>query len=143
MRVLMFLLISVFSVFVSSSEKKEETKEEVKTEESVVKGTQEKCPITGSKIKSEHKLDFQGQRIYFCSADCSSKFKILPDDCFKMIEKKGHVVDNIQKKCPVDDKDLGEGKVAIKLPGRNVYVCCAECVEPFKKDEKNMAEKAK
>jgi YHS domain-containing protein len=93
------------------------------------------CPITGKPI-SKVSVDFQGQRIYFCSKECVTAFKADPEKVFAKFAAEGIVPENIQKTCPVSGEKLGGmGKpVFVDWKGRRVFFCCAGCKPDFQKD---------
>ncbi len=91
---------------------------------------QELCPVMGSKIDKKMFLDMQGQRVYFCCAGCSDKFKADPDKYFKQAAADGVVFENVQKICPVSGEKIDK-KVYSDWQGRRVYFCCKKCRSLF------------
>jgi len=97
---------------------------------------QTKCPISGKaidKAKSPH-VDYQGQRIYFCSDACPPTFRADPEKYFAVFEKEGVVLENIQTGCAVEGEKLENHDSFVDYKGRRVYFCCDGCKEPFAKD---------
>ena len=96
------------------------------------------CPVTGEPVSKAAHLDFQGQRIYFCSAKCAAEFRNDPERYFARFEKDGIVLENVQTTCPVSGEKLGEGDmgepVSIQYKGRTVQFCCRMCVKKFHAD---------
>ena len=93
------------------------------------------CPVTGMPIHaatSPH-IDYQGQRIYFCSDKCPAAFKADPEKYFGEIEKAGVVLESVQKECPVTGEDIDKAAF-VDYKGRRVYFCCTKCPAKFEKD---------
>lgn len=109
----------------------------------VAAGTpQASCPVSGKAINKSVFVDHQGQRIYFCCADCPAAFKANPEKYYAQFEKDGIELENIQTTCPVSGEKLGEhGEgTSVSYKGRTVRFCCAACEKPFAKDpEKYLA----
>ncbi len=49
--------------------------------------SQSACPVLGGKINPGIHVDYQGQRVYFCCADCIDRFNKEPEKYLK--KKKG------------------------------------------------------
>ena len=96
------------------------------------------CPVTGEPISKGAHLDFQGQRVYFCSAKCPAEFRKDPEKYFARFAKDGIELENVQTTCPVSGEKLGEGDmgepVSIQYRGRTVQFCCRMCVKKFHAD---------
>lgn len=99
---------------------------------------QTKCPVTGNPIDKAVHLDYQGQRIYFCCADCPPKFKADPEKFFAKLAQDHVALENIQTTCPVSGEKLGSGDmgdpVSISYKGRTIRFCCGMCVKKFEQD---------
>jgi len=99
---------------------------------------QSKCPVSGEAVDTSVHVDYQGQRIYFCSAKCPAEFRKDPEKCFAKLEKDNVVLENIQTTCPVSGEKLGEGDmgkpVSLRYKGRTVQLCCKMCVKKFEAD---------
>ena len=104
-----------------------------KGEEVGAKSPQTKCPVMGMPITKDIHLDYQGQRIYFCTPDCPAEFKKDPEKYFAKIAQQGVLLESVQKNCPVTGEPINK-QVFTDYKGRRVYFCCPACVEPFKKD---------
>src|SRR5450759_2763942 len=59
------------------------------------------CPIRNKPIDKTKYVDYQGQRVYFCSGSCAAKFKADPEPVFAKFAKEGIVPENVQKTDPV------------------------------------------
>ena len=98
--------------------------------------SQTKCPVSGmaiNKASSPH-IDFQGQRIYFCSDSCPAAFKADPEKYFEKIAADKVVLENVQKICPVTGEQLDNKKSFTDYKGRRLYFCCDACKPNFAKD---------
>jgi len=104
---------------------------------------QNSCPITGKAVTSASpRVDWEGQRVYFCCAGCPAKFKADPNPHFQQFAAEGVVLENVQDACPVSGEKLGgHGTPAhVDHHGRRVMFCCDGCVPEFTKDpEKYLA----
>jgi YHS domain-containing protein len=101
------------------------------------------CPVCGGPL-GEKKVfvDYQGQRIYFCSPNEREAFLKDPEKYFAEFEKQGIELENIQTSCPVSGEKLGEHGEAssIRYKGRTVKFCCPACEKPFRAEpEKYLA----
>jgi YHS domain-containing protein len=96
------------------------------------------CPVTGKAVDKNIHVDFQGQRIYFCSAACPAEFRKDSEAYFAKIAEAGVELENIQTTCPVSGEELegGDmgGPVSHAYKGRTVMFCCKMCVGKFDKD---------
>lgn len=104
---------------------------------------QTKCPVMGGTIDKAKSLrmDYQGQRIYFCCPGCPAKFKADPEKYFAQFAKEGTVLDNIQTVCPVRGEAITKKESFKDYKGRRVYFCCPGCEEPFSKEPDKFLEK--
>jgi len=102
-------------------------------EESGGKSPQTKCPVMGMPINKDIHLDYQGQRIYFCTPDCPAEFKKDPEKYFAKIAEQNVLLESVQKNCPVTGEPINK-QVFTDYKGRRVYFCCPACVALFKKD---------
>ena len=99
---------------------------------------QRACPVTGKAVDRNIHIDFQGQRIYFCSAACPAEFRKDPEKYFAKIAEAGVELENIQTTCPVsgdtlEGGDMGE-PVTMLYKGWTIKFCCNMCPPTFKKD---------
>ena len=96
------------------------------------------CPVSGQPIDKASSVDFQGQRIYFCSAGCKADFRKDPERFFAKIAADKVTLENIQTTCPVSGETLGAGDlgkpVTIVHKGRTVKLCCQGCASKFEKE---------
>ena len=51
------------------------------------------CPVLGNPISKDVFVDYQGQRIYFCCADCIGKFKSSPETYLKKLADQGVTIE--------------------------------------------------
>lgn len=91
------------------------------------------CPVLGGKISKQVYADYQGQRIYFCCANCQKPFKANPEKYFEKFAAEGVLLESVQTKCPVMGTKLNKDMYT-DYKGRRVYFCCAACVVTFKKE---------
>ena len=49
------------------------------------------CPVQGGKINKDLYVDYQGQRVYFCCAECIPIFKKNPEAYLKKMREQGVV----------------------------------------------------
>jgi YHS domain-containing protein len=47
------------------------------------------CPVQGGKINQDLYADYQGQRVYFCCAECIPIFKKNPEAYLKKLRQQG------------------------------------------------------
>jgi len=47
------------------------------------------CPVQGGKINKDLYVDYQGQRVYFCCAECLPIFKKNPEAYLKKLRQQG------------------------------------------------------
>ncbi|MEW6365691.1 MAG: YHS domain-containing protein [Acidobacteriota bacterium] len=97
---------------------------------------QTKCPVMGGDVDpaTSIRMDYQGQRIYFCCAGCPSKFKADPEKYFAKLAAEGIALENIQAACPVTGDALKKRDAFTDYKGRRVYFCCKDCVSAFEKN---------
>ena len=109
-------------------------------EEPATKSPQTKCPVMGMPINKKIYLDYQGQRIYFCTDDCPAEFKKDPEKYFAKIAEQNVLLESVQKNCPVTDEPINK-QIFTDYKGRRIYFCCPDCVGPFKKDPEKFLNK--
>ena len=104
---------------------------------------QTKCPVMGGTIDKAKsaRMDYQGQRVYFCCPGCPGKFKADPEKYFAQFAKEGIVLENIQTTCPVRGETITKKDSFKDYNGRRVYFCCSGCEEPFSKEPGKFLEK--
>ena len=101
---------------------------------------QSKCPIMGGAIDRAQYADADGKRIFVCCAGCIGAVKKDFAAAAAKIEAAGEAVWKTQAQCPVMDAPVRKD-LHVDAGGRRLYVCCAGCVEPAKKDaEKYIAQ---
>ncbi len=97
------------------------------------------CPITGTKIdrQTSPHVDWQGQRIYFASAEAVQEFRHDPEAVFATLEKENVQLENVETNCPVSGEPLtgiaANGPV-ITYKGRTIRFCCPDCPGKFEVD---------
>jgi YHS domain-containing protein len=52
------------------------------------------CPVSGLAINKDFHVDYQGKRVYFCSAKSAAKFKESPDTYMKKLADQGVTLEN-------------------------------------------------
>ena len=92
------------------------------------------CPTTGKPIDRTKYADTQGQRVYFCSADCVAKFKKDPEPAFAKLAKDGVVPESVQKIDPVCGMKHFDKSIKADAKGRRVYFCSDYCKKEFEKE---------
>jgi YHS domain-containing protein len=86
-----------------------------------------KCPVSGKPALTEHAVDFNGGKVYFCCPNCPKAFE---KDSAKFAEKANAQLvasgQAKQTKCPLTGKALNaEQKVTVA--GVEVQFCCMNC----------------
>ena len=90
------------------------------------------CPISGKPINKAKFVESEGQRAYYCCANCLGKAKADPKAAIAAAYKETKAVAN--KCCPVSGEAIEEGKgVAATWQGQKVMLCCADCSAAFAK----------
>lgn len=101
LRIMMVMLIMVSLLTMLSSCKKAEKTSKAPTTPGSASVTTSKvqttCPIEGGKIDKSMYADAQGQRVYFCCADCKAKFNADPAKYIKQMEDQGMVLEKTPK----------------------------------------------
>jgi YHS domain-containing protein len=86
-----------------------------------------KCPVSGKAALTEHAVDYNGGKVYFCCPNCPKAFE---KDSAKFAEKANAQLvasgQAKQTKCPLTGKPLNaEQKVTVA--GVEVQFCCMNC----------------
>ncbi len=63
------------------------------------------CPVQGNKIDKKVHTDYNGQRVYFCCADCIDQFKQNPEKYLKKLEAEGVVPEPIPSAADTEKKE--------------------------------------
>jgi len=58
------------------------------------------CPVTGKPIDKQFFIDYNGKRIYFCTAACIDEFKKAPDKYMQKLSDMGQVPENAPAPAP-------------------------------------------
>ncbi len=112
-------------------------------EQKPTKKPQTTCPVMGGKINKKLSADYQGKRIYLCCAKCVDTFKKNPDKYIKKLEAQGVALASAGKPqitCPVMGGKINK-KMSADYQGKRIYLCCAKCVDTFKKDPEKYLKK--
>lgn len=99
------------------------------------------CPIAGKPIDKEHFVDYEGQRVYFCCANCPEKFKTFPDKYLFVMYQDGVAPENVQTHCPVMGEPLENRDQYVQVLNKRYYVCCEKCLKPATKSPAKLADK--
>lgn len=91
------------------------------------------CPVSGKPIDKEQFVEKDGQRVYFCSAKCTTEYKADPAE----FKAKLMGCYTYQTHCPVTGEEIDPTASAELPDGNRVYYCCMAC------DPKVRAEPAK
>ncbi len=98
------------------------------------------CPVMGMPINKSIFVDYEGKRIYFCTADCPNEFKKDPakyikklEDAGVTLEKSPGVTGKPQTKCPILGGTIDKS-VFVDYQGQRIYFCCDGCPQKFKED---------
>ncbi|MFC1498386.1 hypothetical protein ACFLS1_07965 [Verrucomicrobiota bacterium] len=91
------------------------------------------CPVMGGKIDKKQYVDHDGKRIYICCAGCLAPLKKDPAKYIKKLEDAGVTLAKVQTKCPVMGGKIDK-KQYVDHNGKRIYICCAGCLTPLKKD---------
>ena len=107
-------------------------------------GTQKTCPVTGDPVDKSVYTDYHGKRIYFCCASCKTTFLKEPEKYLKKISDNGEKPALLalvpQKTCPVMGGAINK-EIYYDVNGKRIYVCCAGCIDPIKKDPEKYLQK--
>lgn len=90
------------------------------------------CPIMGKPSSLKLFVDTAHGRVYTCCAPCNPKIKRTPDDLYRAaypkVEKVGNTV------CPVTGRPVPADAPTIVLQGREIALCCKDCVAAARDD---------
>jgi YHS domain-containing protein len=92
------------------------------------------CPVRKKPIDKTIYVDYQGQRVYFCTGSCAAKFKADPEPVFAKFAKEGIVLENIQKTDPICGMRVNEKSDTADWKGRRLRFCSDHCKDTFLKD---------
>jgi YHS domain-containing protein len=85
------------------------------------------CPVSGAPVDPKVFIEQDGQKVYFCSEDCITKFKAEPAQYRSNLASSY----SYQTKCPVMGGEINP-QVFTKLPnGQRVFFCCPGCGPKF------------
>lgn len=101
---------------------------------------QRTCPIMGGGIDRTLYADVRGQRVYVCCRGCIRAVERDPEAALGALEKRGEYAESRQQRCPVMGGAINED-LYVSYKGRRIYVCCAGCLEPVRKDPASYADK--
>jgi YHS domain-containing protein len=97
-----------------------------------------KCPVSGKPALTEHAVDHNGGKVYFCCPNCPKAFE---KDTAKYAEKANAQLiasgQATQVKCPISGAKINPEKTAT-VAGVEVKFCCEKCqgkVQAAKGDE--------
>ncbi len=89
-----------------------------------------KCPVAGNKpAKAGTEVDYKGGKVFFCCADCVSKFKDKETQAKYEVKANEQLVATMQAKqkgCPLSGRKIDPG-TKIEVDGIAVCFCCAGC----------------
>ncbi len=95
------------------------------------------CPLTGKPINREVFVESGGKKVYFCCADCKSKYEAAPQKYAKRLE----AAYTYQTRCPVMGGEI-DPEVYTDLPGgKRVYFCCKGCEDKLLSNPQKYARK--
>lgn len=87
-----------------------------------------KCPVSGTPVKAEQKVEYKGGNVYFCCAKCPNAFKA---DTEKYAEKAHAQLvatgQAVQIACPLAGRPVDETK-STTVAGASVAFCCGNCL---------------
>jgi YHS domain-containing protein len=88
---------------------------------------QVKCPLDGKPV-SDVVLEKDGNKTYFCSKECASKYESAPD------QYKSGLANSFthQTKCPISDRPIDPGTASTLPTGETIYYCCPKCDAQFR-----------
>jgi len=98
------------------------------------------CPVMEKPIDKARFVDFEGKRVYVCCRWCVRTVKKDPAKYIAMLEGAGITLDKVQTTCPVMGGPIDK-KLFVDHNGKRIYVCCAGCIEPLKKDAETYIKK--
>ena len=91
------------------------------------------CPVMGGKINKSSYADHEGQRIYVCCAGCLPPLKKDAPKYIRKMAENGEKPATLQTVCPVMGGKINK-KSFLDHKGKRIYICCAGCLAPLKKD---------
>ena len=94
------------------------------------------CPLTGKDLKKSVYSDHDGQRVYFCCADCKAAFDKDPVKYMKKLKADGVMLEKVAQKqslCPVMGGEINTSLYS-DFEGKRVYFCCPMCKPDFEKN---------
>ena len=95
--------------------------------------TNKKCPINGGEVNEKHRVEYNGQYVYFCCSGCVEDFKKNPEAAIAKLSPEDQTAIKINEKCPVSGEPINK-TLWVENEGRKIYFCCEHCVEQFKKE---------
>lgn len=141
---LLFAMIIAFSLSLFSADIALAKQADVKPAEEV---TNKVCPVGGEAVDPSVFVMHNGQKVYFCCADCKEAFEANPDKYMEKLKastEEGNTGVKLQTTCPISGHEIDKNSYVDK-DGQRIYTCCADCnkdVEAnFDKYAKEMADK--
>lgn len=92
--------------------------------------TNANCPVMGKPASSKLFIDTEYGRIYVCCIPCNKKIRNDPAGTYKTAYPTTVKAGNTT--CPVTNEKIEAGSPTVTLQGREVALCCADCVKPAK-----------
>ncbi len=86
-----------------------------------------KCPVSGAAAKTEHAVEHNGGKVYFCCPNCPKAFE--KDTAKFAVKANAQLVASgqaTQTKCPLSGGKLNPEKTAT-VAGVEVKFCCENC----------------
>lgn len=94
------------------------------------------CPVLGGEIDRAVYLDHEGERVYFCCANCREAFAANPEMYLQKLKEQGVMLaaaPRPQTHCPVMGGEI-DRSVYTDYEGERIYFCCPPCIERFQSD---------
>ncbi len=86
-----------------------------------------KCPVSGHPATTDHAVDYDGGKVYFCCDDCPKEFAKDKD---KFAAKAHHQMvatgQLVEAKCPLTGRPIN-AEMTVTIDGVPVAFCCANC----------------
>lgn len=93
------------------------------------------CPVSGEPIDESVFTEYNGEKVYFCCADCKEAFEANPEKYMEKVHAEKGTDDGVQLQtmCPVMGGAINKDLYA-DHEGKRVYFCCQSCVGKFEED---------
>ena len=95
------------------------------------------CPLMGDEVLEKHRIEYEGQYVYFCCSGCIDMFKADPAAAIAKMTPEDREAIKKNETCPVTGEEIGASKERVEFEGRLVYFCCGGCKSKFESQHAN------